>query len=123
VVKQLTPAGWKAATNPQVLTNPDARDAVVQTAQKLATSHVQPGPQHDVIVQQIAHQVAQTLDQVFGALKLSLVIAIQHGLLTVLIFAGIMFVCTWFLKDLPSSQKGQADAESEAQSSPVPASR
>lgn len=119
VVKQLTPAGWKAATNPQVLTNPDARDAVVQTAQKLATSHMPPGSQHDII----AHQVAQTLDQVFGALKLSLVIAIQHGLLTVLIFAGIMFVCTLFLKDLPPVQEDRSAAENEAASSPVTATR
>jgi hypothetical protein len=113
VVKQLTPAGWKAATNPQVLTNPDARNALVQNAQRLATSRVPPGPQHDLIVQQIAHQVAQTLAQVFQALKLSLVVAIQHGLLTVLIFAGVMFVCTWFLKDIPM----RSDAETAAKGS------
>jgi EmrB/QacA subfamily drug resistance transporter len=112
VVKQLTPAGWKAATNPQVLTNPDARNAIISTARNMATSHVPPGPQHDFIVQQIAQQVTQTFDQVFGALKLSFVVAIQHGLLTTLIFAGVMIVCTFFLKDIPQSQEVQhADTE------------
>lgn len=114
VVKQLTPAGWKAATDPQVLINPDARDMLVHTAQKLATSHVPPGPQHDSVVQQIAQQVAQMLDQVFGALKLSLVAAIQHGLLTVLIFAGIMFVCTWFLRDIPMHSDNETSEQSAA---------
>lgn len=119
VVKQLTPAGWKAATNPQVLTNPDARNALITTARSLATSHVPPGPQHEIIVQQIAQQVTQTLDQVFGALKLSLTIAIQHGLLTVLIFAGFMVVGTLFLKDLPmTDQTGKSDKAAEAPKEP-----
>lgn len=113
----LAAPGWKAATDPQVLLNPEARDTLVHTAQKLATSHVPPGPQHNVIVQQISQQVAHTLDQVFSALKLSLVVAIQHGLLTVLIFAGIMFVCTWFLKDIPQTQENQHEPDTEAQRS------
>jgi hypothetical protein len=120
VVKQLTPAGWKAATNPQVLTNTDARTTLVQTAQKLAASHVPAGPQHDIIAQQIAQQVAHTLDQVFGALKLSLVVAIQHGLFTVLIFAGVMVIGTFFLRDTPmKDEKKQAENETAAQAEPV----
>ena len=120
IVKQLTPAGWKAATNPQVLTNPDARSAIVNTARNMATSHVAPGPQHNAIVQQIAQQVTQTLDQVFGALKLSLTVAIQHGLLTVLIFAGVMFVCTLFLKDTPmQNEANKPEKAAEATGEPV----
>jgi MFS family permease len=119
VVKQLTPAGWKAATNPQVLTNPDVRNALINTARSLATSHVPPGPQHEIIVQQIAQQVTQTLDQVFGALKLSLTVAIQHGLLTVLIFAGLMILGTLFLKDLPmTDETGKSDKAVEAPKEP-----
>ena len=101
LVRQFTPAGWKATTNPQVLTNPDARRAVVGAAQHFATQNVPPGPQHDLIVQQIAQQVTHTLNQVFDALKLSLSVAIQHGLWTVLIFCLLMIVGSFFLKDIP----------------------
>ncbi|HEY0755949.1 MAG TPA: MDR family MFS transporter [Ktedonobacteraceae bacterium] len=120
VVRQLTPAGWKAATNPQILTNPDARNILVHTAQNLATSHVPAGPQHNLIVQQIAQQVAHTLDLVFSALRLSLVVAIQHGLFTVLIFALIMVVGTFFLKDVSvRAEKENKENDAEEPSDPV----
>jgi len=49
VVQQLTPAGFKFATNTQVLVNPPYRYTVVRTAesfaQKIAVAHVPPGPQ------------------------------------------------------------------------------
>ena len=49
VVQQLTPAGFKFATNTQVLVNPPYRNTVVRTAesfaQKIAVAHVPPGPQ------------------------------------------------------------------------------
>jgi len=111
VARQLTPAGLKAATNPQVLTNPDARNAVIDAAQHFATQHVPAGPQHDFIVQQIAQQVTHTLNQVFDALKLSLAVAIQHGLLTVLLFCLAMIVGSFFLKDIP--MKGAPDKAGE----------
>jgi EmrB/QacA subfamily drug resistance transporter len=111
VARQLTPAGLKAATNPQVLTNPDARNAVVDAAKHFATQHVPAGPQHDFIVQQIAQQVTHTLNQVFDALKLSLAVAIQHGLLTVLLFCLAMIVGSFFLKDIP--RKGAPDRAGE----------
>ena len=111
VARQLTPAGLKAATNPQVLTNPDARNAVIDAAKHFATQHVPAGPQHDFIVQQIAQQVTHTLNQVFDALKLSLAVAIQHGLLTVLVFSAAMIVGSFFLKDIP--MKGAPDKAGE----------
>ena len=101
VARQLTPAGLKAATSPQVLTNPDARSAVIDAAKHFATQRIPAGPQHDIIVQQITQQVIHTLNQVFDALKLSLAVAIQHGLLTVLIFCVAMIVGSLFLKDIP----------------------
>ncbi len=93
VVHQLTPAGLKAATNPQALVNPAYRDTVVHTAQHFAAqsavAHVPPGPQYDQIVVSVAAQAMQQaqhlLDQMFAALKLSLAFAIQHGLIAVLI--------------------------------------
>lgn len=125
VARQLTPAGLKAATNPQVLTNPDARNAVIDAAKHFATQRVPAGPQHDFIVQQIAQQVTHTLDQVFDALKLSLAVAIQHGLLTVLVFSIAMIVGSFFLKDIPmrgapdkvEGDEEQVEAQEEVSSS------
>jgi len=109
---QLTPAGYAAATNPQVLINPTYRDTVVHTAQQFATqqatANVPPGPQHDSIVASITAQVSQQvldlLTQVFGALRESLAVAIQQGFLAVLIFSGLCLLATLFLKDVPFKQ-------------------
>lgn len=108
-IQQLTPAGWQAATNTEVLIDQTYRNAVMQTAQqyasKAAAASVPPGPQHNVIarqaVAQASQQVAHLLDQVFAALKLSMVQAIQHGLLAVLFFCGGAFIAALFLKDIP----------------------
>ena len=110
-VKQLTPAGVKFATNPQALVNPTYRDTVVHTAQhyvaQSAVAHVPPGPQHDQIAAAVAaqamQQVQHLLDQVFAALKLSLALAIQHGLVAVLVFCGVIILATFFLKDGPQN--------------------
>ncbi|HET8844346.1 MAG TPA: MDR family MFS transporter [Ktedonobacteraceae bacterium] len=114
VIQQLTPAGWKAATDPQVLISSEARNGVVQAAQHFATQNVPPGPQHDATVQQITVQVPHMLDQVFAALKLSLVTAIQHGLLTVLIFCVAMVIGAIFLKDLPMQEASKKSAATES---------
>jgi EmrB/QacA subfamily drug resistance transporter len=111
VARQLTPAGLKFATSPQVLVNPTYRDTVVHTAQhyaaQSAVAHVPPGPQHDQIVAAVAaqtmQQVQHLLDQVFATLKLSLALAIQHGLVAVLIFCGAIILATFFLKDGPQN--------------------
>jgi EmrB/QacA subfamily drug resistance transporter len=113
VAHQLTPAGLKAATNPQVLVNPTYRSTVVQTAQHFAAqsavAHVSPGPQHDQVVASVAAQAMQQaqhlLDQVFAALKLSLAFAIQHGLIAVLVFCGAIILASFFLKDIPMTQQ------------------
>ncbi len=115
VAQQLTPAGLKAATSPQVLVNPNYRTTVVQTAQHFAAqsavAHVPPGPQHNQFAATVAAQAMQQaqhmLDSVFAALKLSLAFAIQHGLIAVLVFCGAIIVATFFLKDIPMT--GQPD--------------
>jgi EmrB/QacA subfamily drug resistance transporter len=123
VVHQLTPAGLKAATNPQALVNPAYRDTVVHTAQHFAAqsavAHVPPGPQHDHIVVSVAAQAMQQaqhlLDQVFAALKLSLAFAIQHGLIAVLIMCEAIILATFFLKDVPMvQQSSEAPGETGA---------
>ncbi|HLJ34177.1 MAG TPA: MDR family MFS transporter [Ktedonobacteraceae bacterium] len=113
IAQQLTPAGFKAATSPQVLVNPTYRDTVVQTAQHFAAqnaaTHVPPGPQHNQIAATAAAQAMQQaqhiLDSVFAALKLSLAFAIQHGLIAVLVFSVAMIVATFFLKDVPMTNQ------------------
>jgi EmrB/QacA subfamily drug resistance transporter len=113
VAHQLTPAGLKAATNPQVLVNPTYRDTVVRTAQHFAAqsaaAHVPPGPQHNQIAASVAAQAMQQaqhlLNQVFAALKLSLAFAIQHGLIAVLVFCGVIILATFFLRDVPMTQQ------------------
>lgn len=112
-ITQLTPAGWQAATNTQILINSDYKNTVVHTAQQMAgkaavakaTAHIPPGAQHDAIAHQVLtatmQQVGQMLNQVFDALKDSMVLAIQHGFIVVLIFCGAAFISALFLKDLP----------------------
>ncbi len=113
VVQQLTPTGVKSATNPQILVNPTYRATVISTAQHMAASnaiaHVPPGPQHDQIAASVAAQAMQQtqhlLSQVFEALKLSLVIALQHGLLAVLLFSVLALLATLFFQDQPLTQQ------------------
>jgi mannose/fructose/N-acetylgalactosamine-specific phosphotransferase system component IID len=131
--QQLTPAGVKAATNPQVLTNQDYRNTLVNTAKHYAaqgaSAHVPPGPQHDQIAAAAAAQAMQQaqhmLDQVFAALRLSLAVAIQHGLVAILIISSTLLVLTFFLKDLPLVQRrdrkpANAETSSESNFSPIP---
>lgn len=104
-VQQLTPAGWQAATNTEILIDQKYRNTVLHTAQqsasKAATAHIPSGPQHDAIAQQAAQQVAHLLNQVFSALQQSIVLAIHNGLLVVLLFCGGAFLAACFLKDIP----------------------
>jgi MFS family permease len=124
-VRQLTPAGFKAATDPQILVNSTYRDTVVHTAQHFAVqhavAHIPPGPQHDQVAASVATQVQQMLNQVFDALKISLTFAIQHGLVAVLAFSAAMIVAALFFKDIPlakehapvSTEAVQAEASEE----------
>ncbi len=53
------------------------------------------------------------LTQVFDALKVSLTVAIQHGLFAILAFSAAMVLATFFLKDVPLS-KERASVPAEA---------
>lgn len=110
-IERLTPAGWQAATNTQILINQDYRNAVIHTAQqaavKSATANIPPGPQHDAVAQQAAQQTLQMLTSVFDALKQALVQGIQHGFLVVLIFCGGALIAALFLKDIPLPKSWQ----------------
>jgi EmrB/QacA subfamily drug resistance transporter len=112
-VKQLTPAGLKFATDPQVLINSTYRDTVVHTAQgfavKNAVAHIPPSPQHDQIAAAVAVQTQHLLNQVFEALKLSFAVAIQHGFVTVVFFCAAAIMAALFLKDVPMTQQSSAE--------------
>jgi EmrB/QacA subfamily drug resistance transporter len=122
--QQLTPAGLKYATNPQVLVSPDYRNGIVHTAQQYAvnaaTQGVPPGPQHDTIVQQVSQQTLALLEQVFGAVRDALAIALQHGFVAVLVFCGLCLLSILFLKDVPMAQTAPAEAEAVAETSDEP---
>ncbi|HET8840215.1 MAG TPA: MDR family MFS transporter [Ktedonobacteraceae bacterium] len=122
-MQQLTPAGWKAATNTQILINQDYRNAVVHTAQQAAATHatanIPPGPQHDAVAQQAAQQAAHMLVTVFDALKQSLVQGIQNGFLIVLIFCACAFIAAIFLKDIPLVKSWQEKKTAETSKQPV----
>jgi hypothetical protein len=119
-VKQLTPAGVKFATNPQVLVNQTYHDTVVHKAEQIAVSkavaHVPAGPQHAQIAASVAAQVMQQVDhmltQVFATLKLSLTVAVQHGFIAVLGFCILVLVTTFFLKDVPMVQQSSESTTS-----------
>ncbi|MEO8971801.1 MAG: MDR family MFS transporter [Ktedonobacteraceae bacterium] len=116
-IQQLTPAGLKFATDPQVLTNPVYKNTVIKTAEGYAsqvaaakaTANIPPGPQHNAVAHQAAAQailqVQHTLNQVFDALRLSLAVAIQHGFVAVLIFSVGILVASVLLKDVPLSKQ------------------
>ena len=122
--QQLTPQGLAAATNPQVLVNPQYHDQLVATAKQFAArgavaaaqaqGKIPSGPAHDSVVAAITQQaeasVTHLLDQIFLALKDSLVVGIQHGLTVVLIFGLIMLVATFFLKDVPLAKQFRTEA-------------
>ena len=116
----MTPAALKFATDPQVLVSASYRQNVVQTAQQYAVQHaltqIPAGPQHDQLVAalttQLPAQVQQVMNQVFDALKISLTVAIQHGLITILIFSVVMLIAAFLLKDIPlANQLGPVPAE------------
>ena len=107
--KLLTPAGFKAATDPQILTSASYRANILHTAQHFAVaravSQVPPGPQHAGQVAQVTAQTLQMvqsmLNQLVAAMKISLTFAFQHGLFTILAFSVLMLIGTFFLKDIP----------------------
>ncbi|HUY77952.1 MAG TPA: MDR family MFS transporter [Ktedonobacterales bacterium] len=110
--QRLTPQGVKFATDPQVLVSPTYHDTVVKTAQGYAAhaaaaqaaAHTPPGPGQAAAIAaakaQAIHETTTLLNQVFAALKQSLVVAIQHGLMTMLIFCALVIVAALLLKDV-----------------------
>jgi MFS family permease len=106
--QQLPPQILGMATNPQALVNPAYHASVIQAATGLNP--------------QAAQQTQAMLTQVFEALKLSLVTAIQQGFLAILIISGLLLVGTFFFKDVAlydeaSLETGAAMQEEDAATS------
>lgn len=85
---QLTPAGLKLATDPQVLVDPAHRTQVER------------------IIAGFGHlQDPNLLNQIFSSLKVALAAAIQHGFTVVLILGILAFLASFFLKDIPLAER------------------
>jgi len=106
----IPPVVVKLATNPQVLTNSDYKNGLIQ------------GVLHQV-PPQFRTNALHTFAQIFDALKQSLSVSIVHGFVVVLIFSGLTLLFTLLLKDVPlkktydeapagvpASESGQAEA-------------
>ncbi|HEX9037905.1 MAG TPA: MDR family MFS transporter [Ktedonobacterales bacterium] len=132
--QRLTPAGLAAATNPQLLVNDTYRQTLVTTAQGYASraavaqasaaGRIPPSgaPGHDAavaaIIQQVSAQTALLLQQVFEALKQSLTVGVQHGMLVVVGIGALIVLVAFFLKDVPlSSSFHEEDAPAQAAAS------
>ena len=120
VIQRLTPAGFAAASNTQVLISDTYRNTVISEASKQAAAHVPPGPAHAAAVAAATQQAHSMLSQVFEALKQSLAIAIQHGFWVVFIFSLLVFVGALLLKDVPLQGRAYPQASTE-QKAPVSA--
>jgi EmrB/QacA subfamily drug resistance transporter len=109
----MTPAGVKAATNPQILLNDQYRHNIETTGRQIAvaraveeaTANLPAGPQRDVIAKQVTDKTTQSVNQyiqqVLGATRDSLAVAIHDGFLVLLVFGVLMLVTTFFLVDVP----------------------
>ncbi|HWS84764.1 MAG TPA: MFS transporter, partial [Ktedonobacteraceae bacterium] len=119
LVKQIAPENLKAATDPQILMNPAYRDTIIQKSQRFAVNnavaHVPAGPLHDQIATALATQVMRQtqshLNQVFGALKPALAVALRDGFVTVLVFSMAGILATFFLKDISMTEHFDEDPD------------
>jgi EmrB/QacA subfamily drug resistance transporter len=103
-VRRLAADGIAVAVNPQALVSPAYRQTLARHALATAAARVPVGPRHDQLEVAVTWQAHQILQQVFEAFRFSLATAIQHGLLTVLLFCGGAFLAACFVRDAPSKE-------------------
>jgi hypothetical protein len=112
-VRRLASDGVLVATNPQVLVNPVYGATNMRLAARTVAAHVPAGPYHARLVAVETRHLQQLLAQVFAALRLSLAIAIQHGLVAVLVVCGLACLVACFVTDVPPAQQsGAAERDS-----------
>ena len=104
VIRRLDADGVRITTTPQLLVDPAYRTTTMHAALRTVTSHA-PADARPAQVLASTRQVQQLLDQFFGALRLSLAAAIQHGFLAVLICSVAALVAAVFLTDGPEQQR------------------
>jgi hypothetical protein len=100
-VRRLAADGVAVATNPQVLVSPTYRVTALRDAVRTIAARVPAGPPHARLVAAAMRQVQHLLAQVFEALRLSLAVAIQHGLVTVLVFCVAAILAALFVTVVP----------------------
>jgi len=128
---RLTPQGVKFATDPQILTTPVYHDTVQHTLQQFAvqqaTAHIPAGPNHEQAVaaatQQAIQQANGLLVRAIDAVRLSLETAIVQGFIGMLVFAVLIIVAAYFLKDIPFRGQEEWGAASAPTHTASPASR
>lgn len=106
VLNHLASEGVRFAAGPQVLVSPTYRATVVRTALRRTIAHVPPGPLHHHMAVAATRQELHLLDRVFEALRLSLAVAIRHGLVAALVFCGVAALAALFVRDVPIGRTG-----------------
>jgi hypothetical protein len=90
---------------------------MLRLAVKNATARLSAGPHHQQLVAAVAQQELHLLNQVFEALRLSLAVAIQHGLLADLLFSLAAITAALLLTDAPVRQPpGETPGKSDPRS-------
>jgi EmrB/QacA subfamily drug resistance transporter len=100
--QQLPAGALAAATNQQVLTQPQLKAQIVSKV----VAAVPPGPQHA----QAVAQVQSLFNQVFEASRLSLATGIHEAFIGALIIVALAIVVTFFLSDVPLASAPKAPA-------------
>jgi MFS family permease len=99
-IRHLASEGVRFSAGPQTLVNSHFRQNALQLSVERARAQVPPGPDHAARVAAVVSKDAALLHQGFEALRLSLAVAIQHGLLAALLFCAGAVVAAVALTDV-----------------------
>jgi EmrB/QacA subfamily drug resistance transporter len=95
---RLASDGVRLTGSPQVLVSPSFHRTALQSVTRAAAAHVPPGSHHATrLATAVAREIA-LLDKASAALRLSLALAIRHGLVTALLFCVGAVLATLAMK-------------------------
>jgi EmrB/QacA subfamily drug resistance transporter len=114
-VRSLHSEGIDLATSPQVLIGSAYRKSILDRALEAAAANVPAGPHHDQSVAVATSRTQHLVDQVFEASRLSLAIAIQHGLVTVFLLCLAVILVALFVRDVPMVQARSSESPENAE--------
>jgi EmrB/QacA subfamily drug resistance transporter len=99
-IRHLASEGVRFSAGPQTLVSPHFRRTAIQLLAERASAQVPPGPDHAERLAAVVSKEMALLHQGFEALRLSLAVAIQHGLLAALLFCAGAVVAAVALTDV-----------------------